>query len=191
VEDFFLMMVTKHEGGFQNMTEDAANWVGNQLLGTKHGITPRTLADWKGVPAKTLSVADIHAVTPELAAEIGVNRYYKRPKLDRLPWGPPVEAWCDSAYLSGPGTAVKGMQAVCGTTVDGGIGPNTIEAFKAWQGSLGMKAACVDIRDWRVARYDRIVARWPNRAKFLRGWNNRANKFTAANAEWRERWGYD
>jgi lysozyme family protein len=191
VDDFFLMMVDKHEGGFQNMPEDAANWVGNKLLGTKHGITPRTLADWQGVNVRTLSVDDIKAVTPELAAAIGINRYYQRPKLHLLPWGPAVEAWCDSAYLSGPGTAVKGMQKVCGTTADGAIGPMTIDAFKAWQGSLGVKAACVEIRDWRVARYDRIVARWPARAKFLNGWNNRANRFTAIDQNWRKRWGYE
>ncbi|MDW5290833.1 putative peptidoglycan-binding domain-containing protein [Formosa sp. PL04] len=70
----------------------------------------------------------------------------------------------------------EGIRAVAGEynlTVDGGMGPNTLNAIN----SANQMDLYNNLKQTRIDFYNGIVQRNPSQSKFLNGWLNRINKF--------------
>lgn len=188
VEEAASDFIKKYEGGFQDDPDDSGNWVEGKLIGTNRGVTPRTLANYRDIPVMDVTREMIRGVTHEEATQIAVDRYYRLPGLDELPWVPLTEAMIDSAYLSGPGTSIRAVQGLIGVAQDGSVGPLTVRAFTDFWREKGPKEALDLFRRWRHRRFDRLGRIYPRKKKNVKGWKRRADGFTAGNREWLAKW---
>jgi len=121
----FLITTDKdHEGGFQKMPNDHANWssgvIGEgTLVGTNFGITA---LDMPGV--------DIEHLTQEQAIEFYIERYWKSYYSQIIDQNV-ANKLADLGVLFGVGTAVGIMQLTLGVNVDHAFGPATLAALNA------------------------------------------------------------
>jgi lysozyme family protein len=77
----------------------------------------------------------------------------------------------DSCVNHGIGRAARMLQEAVGATIDGDVGPKTLELVKkACAGSGGELAVCDKVATIRVSFYNAIVANKPSQKKFLNGW---------------------
>lgn len=115
-----LEMLLKHEGGFVNHPKDPGGM-------TNLGVTKRVLEEFLG---REVSEDDMRNLTAESVAPLYKAKYWDKVGGDNLPSG--VD-WCafDWAVNSGPARAVKAMQQIVDTEVDGLIGPNTLRSIAA------------------------------------------------------------
>jgi len=106
-----LTTILHHEGGYVNHPKDPGGE-------TNLGVTKRVYEEYGGKKdMKDLLVADV--------APIYIDRYWGKMKCDDLPSGLDLCVF-DFGVNAGPGRAAKFLQRMIGTTIDGGIGPNTL-----------------------------------------------------------------
>jgi lysozyme family protein len=193
--------IVAREGGYVNDPDDPGG-------ATKHGVTLKTLRglgfDLTG--EGEVDLGDLRALTPDKAAEIYVEHYFRRPGIARLPEA--LQPSVFDMYVNAGANAVRILQRLLTEmgnrlSVDGGIGPRTIAAAEA--------AAAVDaalLTDaYGIARrnyYYALADARPASRKYARrrdggkgGWITRAEEFISprfhlSEAEHRERtatWG--
>lgn len=155
--DDCLAHVLTHEGGYVAHPADPGGH-------TNLGCTKDTWERWVGHPVsvdaiKELTIAD---VTP-----LYQDKYWDRAKCGALPVG---MDYCifDTAVNSGPGRAIKFLQEVVGTTVDGALGPVTLRALS----DLNPRDAINQYCDRRLAFLQELTT-WPT---FGRGWGRRVEE---------------
>lgn len=180
VEKIAQEIVTR-EGGFVNDPADPGG-------ATQHGVTLGTLRrlgmDLTGDGAVT--VDDVRAVTPERAAAIFIEHYFRRQRVDRLPER--IQPSVFDMYVNAGANAVKILQRLLrqmgqNVTVDGIIGPQTIAAAQAADAAAPDHLADA----YGIARrnyYLRLADLRPSSRKFARtrsggkgGWIARAEEF--------------
>lgn len=171
--------IERWEGLFQAMPEDAGNWVNGVNVGTMRGVTPAVLARYRGVPKETITRQTMMTVTLDEAASIYVRMYIQGPRLDQLFWGPTVGVIADIGWGSGPVVGVRAAQLLSGAQVDGQIGPQTATTFTEWLRRVGHAQSVEALESWRKAFYRRLIDIRPANARFLQGWLNRANWYSA------------
>lgn len=168
VFDAAVAVVLAHEGGFQNNAADPGNWTGGAVgvgacLGTKYGIA-----------AATHPSLDIAALSEDDARVIYRRDWWDRLGLARLP--PLLSAKLfDAAVNLGADPAIACFQHAlnavgCALAEDGVLGRATVAAANA----VPADAALAALREALAAHYRQIVARHPDRARFLAGWLARA-----------------
>ena len=109
--DKCLETILHHEGGYVNHPKDPGGE-------TNLGVTKRVYQEHGGTKdMKDLLVEDV--------APIYKKGYWDKMKGDDLPSGLDLCVF-DFGVNAGPGRAAKFLQQMIGTTVDGGIGPNTL-----------------------------------------------------------------
>lgn len=174
--DEMLNDVIAKEGGYVNHPNDKGG-------ATKYGITQKTLSKYL---EKAVTIEEVKALDIETAKDIYELRYYRSPKIDRLP--SKIQPFVlDCAVNHGPRRAIKFVQHVCNDagfgplTVDGLMGPKTkmkagecLEALNHW-----MLLALIEERQ---AFYGLIVQNNPSQEVFLKGWMNRARSFLPLSA---------
>ncbi len=169
------------EGGYVNHQSDKGG-------PTKYGITANAYAEYfkrpasagAVIPKKTI-IAEIKAVTPELAERIYYTLYYVRPNIIILPeLIQPI--MLDMAVNHGRRGAVKILQQALvksgysNSEPDGIIGAKTLEAsIKATQ-ELG-KYFINSLVENRIIAYQDIIKKDPSQAAFEHGWIARAESF--------------
>jgi lysozyme family protein len=148
-----LAHVLKHEGGYVNHPADPGGM-------TNLGVTKRVWEEWVGhdVDEKTM-----RGLTPELVGPMYKAKYWDKVKGDDLPSGVDYVVF-DAAVNSGPGRAAKWLQACVGVEPDGGIGPKTLAAVKAFEGDL--------IGDYNKRRLS-FLTDLPHWVAFGKGWSRR------------------
>jgi lysozyme family protein len=160
------------EGGYVNHPDDkggATNW----------GITIATLANYRG---RSVSVADVNALTQSEARAIYKDLYYLQPKIDQLP-EPFQPVVFDTCVNCGRLAAGKLFQQALGDAgfackVDGLIGAGTISMAIAAVKSRNDTAAVINAYcDRRCKHYQAICQRNANQRVFLNGWLKRAESF--------------
>jgi lysozyme family protein len=145
--------VLKSEGGFVNHPDDPGK-------ATNLGVTQRVWEEWVGhdVDEKTM-----RSLTPEMVGPLYKKKYWDKVKGDDLPSGVDYVVF-DAAVNSGPGRAAKWLQACIGVEQDGGIGPKTLAAVKAFEGDL--------IGDYNKRRLS-FLTDLPHWGTFGKGWSRR------------------
>jgi lysozyme family protein len=166
--DAAVAVVLAHEGGFQNDPRDPGNWTGGAVgagacRGTKYGISAKSYPE--------LDIANLGAAD---AGAIYRRDWWDRLGLARLP-APLAAKLLDAAVNLGPHPAIACLQHalnVQGGVIaeDGVLGPATVAAAQ----SIPADAALAALRNALADHYRAIVARHPDRERFLAGWLARA-----------------
>lgn len=163
--------VLSKEGGFVNHPADKGG-------ATKYGITQRTLAKYL---EKSVSVDEVKALDVETARDIYELRYYRAPRIDRLP--PELQPFLfDCAVNHGPRRAIKFLQLVCN---EAGYGPLTVDGLMGPKTKAQANACLEYLQQWmllalieeRQMFYLNIVDHNPQQQVFLKGWLKRAKSF--------------
>ena len=173
--------IVGREGGYVNDPDDPGG-------ATKYGVTIGTMRrlgmDLDGDGQVT--TRDVKALTQAQAVEIFVRDYFEAPRINELP--PVLQASVFDMYVNAGGNAVRILQRLLNdmgqaVSVDGGIGPQTLEASEA-----AAALAPDHLADaYGIARrnyYFRIADETPKLRKFARtkagkkgGWIKRAEEF--------------
>lgn len=182
VEDIAREIIAR-EGGYVNDPDDPGG-------ATKFGVTIHTLRrlkmdlDGNGV----VNGRDVKHLTRDDAQRIFVQHYFQKPKISQLPQV--LQASVFDMYVNSGSNAVKILQQLfCDmgqvVVVDGGIGPQTIDAAK-----IAIQIAPHHLADaYGIARrnyYYRLADARPKSRKYARrrdggkgGWIVRAESFIA------------
>ena len=164
---FSLML--QSEGGFSDNPADSGNHLPDGRAGcTNLGVTQTA---WEEYVGHKVSTQDMRNLTPATVMDFYKRRYWDAVKADALPNALDYLVF-DMAVNSGPGRAIKLMQASVGATQDGAIGPLTMQAISTW-------SARQLIDKYSAAKADFYKSlRNPT---FEKGWLNRV-EHTKANA---------
>jgi lysozyme family protein len=175
------MDIVAREGGFVNDPDDPGG-------ATKHGVTIGTLRrlgldlDGDG----DVDTADLRRVTPERAADIFVDHYFRGPGIGDLPEA--LQATVFDMYVNAGANAVRLLQRLLrdmgfDIAVDGVLGPRTRRAAHAAAARAPEHLADA----YGIARrnyYYRLADRRPASRKYARrrdggkgGWIVRAERF--------------
>lgn len=149
-----LAYVLQHEGGFVNHPDDPGGM-------TNLGCTKAVWEEWCGHP---VNEKIMRSLTPADVAPLYKRKYWDKVKADDLPSGVDYCVF-DTAINSGPGRAIKLLQGVVGTDMDGDLGPKTLGAVKAFDS----KDLIQDYSKRRLS-FMMDLKNWPT---FGKGWTNR------------------
>lgn len=188
--------IVAREGGFVHDGDDPGG-------ATKHGVTIHTMRrlgldlDGDG----DVDTDDVRRITPDLAANIFIEHYFRRPRIGELPVA--LQASVFDMYVNAGSNAVRLLQKLLrrmghDIAVDGIIGPHTLRAaHRAASAAPDHLADAYGIE--RRNYYYQLADRRPASRKYARrrdggkgGWILRAEAFIAPRyhlsaAEHRER----
>ena len=157
--DKCLETILHHEGGYVNHPKDPGGE-------TNLGVTKRVYLEHGGTKdMKDLLVEDV--------APIYKKGYWDKIKGDDLPSGLDLCVF-DFGVNAGPGRAAKFLQQMIGTTVDGGIGPNTLAKLEEYIRENGEHEAVNKYQEMRQKYYENLSTF----ATFGRGWTRRVQETT-------------
>ncbi len=147
------------EGGFSQNPNDPGNWTGGEvgkgeLVGTNYGIS-----------AASFPNLNIKSLTLDQAKALYKQEYWDVIKGDSLPF--PLSMFLfDYAVNSGVYAAVSSLQQVLFVTVDGIVGPETIEAAQKFDQDILLS----HVATFRIMRVMHL------NTSFLQGLLNRVSK---------------
>ena len=157
--DKCLKTILHHEGGYVNHPKDPGGE-------TNLGVTKRVYQEHGGTKdMKDLLVEDV--------APIYKKGYWDKIKGDDLPGGLDLCVF-DFGVNAGPGRAAKFLQQMIGTTVDGGIGPNTLAKVEEYVRENGKHETVKKYQEMRQKYYEQLSTF----ATFGRGWTRRVEETT-------------
>lgn len=158
------------EGGLSMDANDRGNWTGGtvgvgELKGSKFGIS-----------AAAHPTLDIANLTSAQADSLRKTEYWDKVNGDALP--PPVAfILADSAYQSGPGTAVRQFQHVLGVPADGIVGTHetipAVELIAAAASKYQLKSGLEDLVTEFASRRLLFEASLPIWTRYEGGWTRR------------------
>ena len=192
--DAITLCIETWEGLWQANPADSGNFAhcqngSTKLVGTMRGVTPDAFARFHGMdPCSVTETMLRGTVTSRMAADIAMRDYFEKYNFHTLLWCPIVDIAFDVSFLSGTGRGIKMLQELIGANIDGGIGPQTIEALEFFVESHDIKESCDRFADMRIAFYESISQPGTKNAQFRKGWTNRANWARPSNAGWWSRW---
>lgn len=184
---------------YQDVPADAGNWVrlpdgSRRNVGTNWGIIPNTYATYLGVEPWTVTRSMMKGITLDIACDVGVELFYKRPGFVKLPWCPLIEAAFDTGWGSGPPRAIRFLQEMVGAQADGVIGPQTVRLVWEYMGRTQMSVALAQFRELRRSYYlaisDPDSTNRQHRAnhRFRDLWLGRADYFRVENPDFMRTW---
>ena len=156
-----LNMILHHEGGYVNHPKDPGGE-------TNLGVTKRVYEEHGGEK-------DMKDLTVEDVAPIYKKSYWDRVKGDDLPAGLDLCVF-DFGVNAGTGRAAKYLQRMIGTTVDGGIGPNTLKALHTFVDNESLEYAIDTYQSNRQAYYEKLSTF----DTFGKGWTRRVVETTSS-----------
>ena len=160
-----LEVILHHEGGYVNHPKDPGGE-------TNMGVTKRVYEDFGGTK-------DMKELTKEDVEPIYKKNYWDRVKGDDLPEGLDLMIF-DFAVNAGTGRAAKFIQRLVNTTVDGGIGPNTLGKIKEYVITYGIEETISSYALMRQNYYESLSTF----DTFGRGWTRRVSEVTEKAKEW-------
>ena len=157
--DKCLETILHHEGGYVNHPKEPGGE-------TNLGVTKRVYLEHGGTKdMKDLLVEDV--------APIYKKGYWDKMKGDDLPGGLDLCVF-DFGVNAGPGRAAKFLQQMIGTTVDGGIGPNTLAKVEEYVRENGEAESVEKYQSMRQKYYEQLSTF----ATFGKGWTRRVEETT-------------
>ena len=160
-----LEVILHHEGGYVNHPKDPGGE-------TNMGVTKRVYEDFGGTK-------DMKDLTHEDVEPIYKKNYWDRVKGDDFPEGLDLMIF-DFAVNAGTGRAAKFIQRLVNTTVDGGIGPNTLGKIKEYVVTYGIEETITSYALMRQNYYESLSTF----DTFGRGWTRRVSEVTEKAKEW-------
>ena len=159
-------LLAVHEGGYSNHPDDPGG-------ATNRGVTQRTYDSYRARHGRIR--CDVRQITDGEVAEIYRGQYWDAIRGDDLPAG---VAYCvfDAAVNSGPGRALRWLQAEIGATVDGVIGNETL--------GLAARRDPVRLIDGYCARRLTFMKRLKHWPTFKNGWSGRVAEVRAQSTAW-------
>ena len=157
--DKCLETILHHEGGYVNHPKDPGGE-------TNLGVTKRVYEEHGGTK-------DMKELTVEDVAPIYKSGYWDKMKGDDLPSGLDLCVF-DFGVNAGPGRAAKFLQQMIGTTVDGGIGPNTLAKVEEYVRENGEHETVKKYQEMRQKYYEQLSTF----ATFGKGWTRRVEETT-------------
>ena len=157
--DKCLETILHHEGGYVNHPKDPGGE-------TNLGVTKRVYEEHGGTK-------DMKDLTVEDVAPIYKKGYWDRMKGDDLPGGLDLCVF-DFGVNAGPGRAAKFLQQMIGTTVDGGIGPNTLAKLEEYVRENGEHESVKKYQEMRQKYYEGLSTF----STFGKGWTRRVEETT-------------
>ena len=154
-----LETILHHEGGYVNHPKDPGGE-------TNLGVTKRVYEEHG-------CTKDMKELTVEDVAPIYKKGYWDKMKGDDLPNGLDLCVF-DFGVNAGPGRAAKFLQKMIGTTVDGGIGPNTLAKVEEYVRENGEHETVKKYQEMRQKYYEQLSTF----ATFGRGWTRRVEETT-------------
>jgi len=158
--DKALAAVLVHEGGFSNLKSDPGGM-------TNLGCTKAVWEEHCGHPVDEKAM---RALTPADVGPLYKRKYWDKVQGDELPSGVDYVVF-DAAINSGAGRAAKWLQACVGVEPDGGIGPKTLAAVRAFDA----KQLVEDYSKRRLS-FMMDLPTWPT---FGKGWSRRVSEVEA------------
>lgn len=157
---------------------DFVNNPGDRGGPTKYGITMGRLSEHRG---HTCTTQDVFDLTPEEAHDIYLQEYIISPGFDNITDDFLKECVVDAGVLHGTGTAVRWLQQIVSTRVDGVFGKQTLTAINAMPPKHVV--ACLIAARGRLMGH--LIANDPTikailkttQAQFAEGWANRLGDF--------------
>ena len=150
----------KHEGGYVNHPSDPGGR-------TNLGVTQEVWENWVD---RSVTEAEMKALTPEKVKPLYKDLYWERVKGDKLPSGVDYCVF-DAAVNSGVRRASQWLQSALGTAVDGSIGPQTIAIA-----SITSPTTTIINYSAQRLRFLQGLSTWPT---FGKGWERRVNEVKA------------
>ena len=160
-----LELILHHEGGYVNHPSDPGGE-------TNMGVTKRVYEEW--CMESDLHQKDMKELVFEDVAPIYRKNYWDRAKGAHLPSGLDLCIF-DFGVNAGVGRAAKFIQSIIGTTVDGGIGPNTLKTLEAYIAVEGLEAT-IDTYQAKRQEYYESLGTFET---FGKGWTRRVTETTA------------
>ena len=160
-----LEVILHHEGGYVNHPKDPGGE-------TNLGVTKRVYEEFGGEK-------EMKDLTKEDVEPIYKKNYWDRVKGDDLPEGLDLMIF-DFAVNAGTGRAAKFIQRLVNTTVDGGIGPNTLGKIKEYVVTYGIEETITSYALMRQNYYESLSTF----DTFGRGWTRRVSEVTEKAKEW-------
>lgn len=160
-----LEVILHHEGGYVNHPKDPGGE-------TNLGVTKRVYEDFGGEK-------EMKDLTKEDVEPIYKKNYWDRVKGDDLPEGLDLMIF-DFAVNAGPGRAAKFIQRLVNTTVDGGIGPNTLGKINEYVEHYGLEQTISSYALMRQNYYEGLSTF----STFGKGWTRRVMEVTEKAKEW-------
>jgi lysozyme family protein len=159
-----LELVLQSEGGFQTQSADSGNHLSDGRAGsTNLGVTQ---ANWESFLGHPVTWNDMKALTPATVSPFYKKKYWDMVFGDELPT--PIDFMMfDFAVNHGVGGCIKVMQGVVGVQMDGGMGPQTLNAIKA----VPIDQLIQRFSDAKEAYYKSL-----NNPTYQAGWLNRVVK---------------
>ena len=154
-----LKLILHHEGGYVNHPKDPGGE-------TNLGVTKRVYEEWGGTK-------DMKDLTVEDVSPIYKKNYWDRIKGDDLPSGLDLCVF-DFGVNAGTGRAAKFLQRLVDTTVDGGIGPNSLRAVDEHVSRWSIEQTIDDYQAERQKYYEKLKTF----ETFGRGWTRRVQETT-------------
>lgn len=158
----------RHEGGYVDLKSDAGGK-------TNMGVTFKTLARWRGVPASKITRADMLSLTKAEAMDIADAFYWDACRCDDLPAGLDYAVF-DFAFNSGPVRASKYIQKLVGAKVDGIIGKGTLRSIYRQRDIQNLISRYLDDRLAFMKRSKNPKTGKLNWPHFGRGWSKRVRE---------------
>ena len=162
--EILVPFIKSWEGGWSESLYDKGG-------ATMCGITLKTFTEWRtgqGLPAPTKQ--DLHDITDEEWLRIMRIKYWNRLRADQIESQAVANMAVDWCWCSGS-PAVRALQRLCGTTVDGIVGPKTIAAVN----SCDPEQLFRKLKEARKEFLQRIVDNDPVQERHLGGWLRRVN----------------
>lgn len=158
--DAALKHLLVHEGGFVNHPKDPGGM-------TNLGVTAKVWSEWVG---HDVNEKIMRALTPSDVAPLYRKKYWNAVRADELVSGVDYAVF-DCAVNSGPGRAIKVLQACVGTTPDGGFGSVTMAAVAQFQGDVAKTL----VKEYCEKRLD-FLKSLKTFEVFGKGWERRVNE---------------
>ena len=155
-----LTELLKLEGGYVNHPQDPGGR-------TNLGVTQTVWEDWLD---RSVSEAEMKALTPAKVAPLYREMYWDRVKGDKLPSGVDYCVF-DAAVNSGVSRAAKWLQTTVGAVADGAIGEQTLK-------QMLLTNPLMVIDKYSAIRLEFLKGRstWPT---FGKGWERRVEEVKA------------
>jgi lysozyme family protein len=158
------VIISAHEGGFQNRTDDPGNYRNGELVGTKYGIS-----------ARSFPALDIPNLTIQQAEEAYYESYGRFDLLNDARIENKVLDLAVNMQRFGHGPATMILQQAINDSggtceIDESFGPNTASAANACEPAQLLENVAKRALDY----YQRVEEHHPEEAAWFKGWEKRA-----------------